>query len=588
MHDLYTGFKKVAEDEKRAVLEHEQGHSLNIAKSGLSRKHLKNLAKLPLYQAKGTQPDLVEQEQQPEIENELKTVGATIADKVAEKIVQGATEAISSEQIAAMPDVNATDVQTGEPVAKEAGASEPVEPQRMSLSKTGPNAAQRLSFDQYQQFPEQQASSLQPQEEVVPTQTEEIVSEQAIPTTVEQTTQAPTQVAQPKQQRGPTQLWPMLDEEVIASARTTPSQKMMAYNNMVLKTMQERKALREKFEKNIRDKQIEPKKMYGDDTIKNIVTAISLLMGGMAGGILKTENPALKMINEEIEKDLDRQKANIGIEQNLYKYNLDMLNDDISAYTQSMNQMRHIALTKMEEMMGKVYDPSNPMAALQIQAEAAKLRAEIDKSDAQVAAREQREKILSALANTQGVSNMDPSGVAQILVTEDADRAKVYEEIKDRQTIAQTMPDIFRLFDKAKVENTALRTGTVPYLGRFFKKPDSVAALETLFTPLIKTQGPAREAEMQRIFQSVIPGPYDSDTDHETKRQALKEYIKAVSQTPVSNAYQLNLNKFKSTSFQDPNDSEKMQFLDYANKNINSSDPAKKARSQKILQMYGQ
>ena len=55
MSDLYKGFKKVAEDQKRAFLKHDNGHELHIAKSGLSKKHLSALEKLPLYQAEGTQ-----------------------------------------------------------------------------------------------------------------------------------------------------------------------------------------------------------------------------------------------------------------------------------------------------------------------------------------------------------------------------------------------------------------------------------------------------------------------------------------------------------------------------------------------------
>jgi hypothetical protein len=65
MQHLYKGFKKVAEDQQKAFLKHDNGHELHIAKSGLSKKHIKALEKLPLYQAEGTQ-EIPEQSVNPE------------------------------------------------------------------------------------------------------------------------------------------------------------------------------------------------------------------------------------------------------------------------------------------------------------------------------------------------------------------------------------------------------------------------------------------------------------------------------------------------------------------------------------------
>lgn len=610
MQDLYKGFKKISEDDKSAVLEHEQGHRITLAKGGLAKKQRHALSKLPLHLAEGG-----ETTQEIEASDKLKNIGAQIAEAVAAKVVEGAEQSISPQQIEQMPEAVATDVATGMPVTKGAGsapqdqqniisgepgmrsisAAPPTSPLEVALKGLQPGQGVKsvgeLQQDIEREKADKAATTQAIEQQNAQEQTRQLQDESLGETIIEAPEQlrpqAVPQMVQPAPVKPARVVAPMTPEQVIGSSKTTASQKMMAYQQMIQKTMEERRRVRENFEQDIRDRRIEPKKMYGEDTGKNILTVISLMLGGMAGGLLKQENPALRMINEEIERDLARQKENANLENNLYKYNLDMLGDDIEAYTQSMNQMRQIALTQMEEMMGRIYDPTNPMSALQMQAEAARLRAEIDKSEAAVAERKQREKLLQALESSEGVSKMDPASLVQILVTDNGDRLKVLEEIKDRQTIAQTMPQIFNLFDRANKENTALRTGTVPYIGRLFKKPDSVAALETLLTPLIKTQGPAREAEMQRIFNSVIPAPYDDFDDIETKRTALKDYIKAMSQTPVSNAYKLNLNKFQTTSYADPQDTKKIQFLEYANQNINSPDPQKRQEAQFILRKYG-
>ena len=381
MQDLYKGFRKIAENEKEATLEHEQGHKLNIAKNGLSRKQKAALKKLPLYQAEGTQVPQREiaQEQMPDAGEQAKQVGVNIADAVAEKILEGASQAstpvvepqITPEQIEAMPSPVATDVKTGMPVAKGVGSEpakqkaplppgllasiNPLNVPDMLPGETGQQYADRKQqeYDQYWANKQEQdkkiseaeklsgpepASAVQPPQQA-PEEQPGLVPEQA-----KKPVQAQPQIpAAMPMARPPRQLKQLTDEEVIASSRTTASQKMAAYNNMILKTMKERQELRTKFEKDIRDKKIEPKTMYGEDTGKNILTVISLLLGGMAGGLLGQENPALRIINQEIERDIERQKANIATEQNLYKYNLDMLGSDIDAYTQSVNQMRQIA-----------------------------------------------------------------------------------------------------------------------------------------------------------------------------------------------------------------------------------------------------
>ena len=50
-------FHKVSEDDNRAVLQHEAGHQIHIAKPALSRDMLKQLAALPLHQAEGTKSE---------------------------------------------------------------------------------------------------------------------------------------------------------------------------------------------------------------------------------------------------------------------------------------------------------------------------------------------------------------------------------------------------------------------------------------------------------------------------------------------------------------------------------------------------
>src|ERR1017187_1505633 len=47
------GFKKVSEDDQKAVLQNHHGHSITIAKKSLPKQHLEALSKLSLHSAGG-------------------------------------------------------------------------------------------------------------------------------------------------------------------------------------------------------------------------------------------------------------------------------------------------------------------------------------------------------------------------------------------------------------------------------------------------------------------------------------------------------------------------------------------------------
>src|SRR5271168_4197577 len=50
----FKGFKKVHDDNEKTILKNEKGHSITLAKKGLSKGHLDGLSKLPIYAAEGT------------------------------------------------------------------------------------------------------------------------------------------------------------------------------------------------------------------------------------------------------------------------------------------------------------------------------------------------------------------------------------------------------------------------------------------------------------------------------------------------------------------------------------------------------
>jgi len=585
MQDLYKGFKKVSEDNQSAMLEHENGHRLNIAKSGLSRRQKAALNKLPLHQAKGTEAVPVQTEMQPKSNpaEELQNVGAQIADAVAENMVRGAEQAITPQQIEQMPDVNAMDVETGQPVAKGAGTTPGgMTPEEINLVEMGGGTATPIAELEQQRKQQEQAGL----SEGIDRQMAEEVP--AVPTEVAEAPEEKPMVAPPAPvvPTAPRIARPLTDEETIASPSTSMAQKMAAFGNLSIKTIKDKQELRKEYLKVLQEP-IEAKKMYGDGFLRNVATVVALLMGGASAGITGKENPVIRMIDQDIERDLQTQRQNREDKLNIFNQNMAMLDDEREAYVQSANAMREAYIAGIEEAKWRV-DPRNFAAQEVMDTALRELKAKRDELDAAEAMRLNKQKIMNAMENTGGVSDMDPAQLVPIMIDNDADRRKVFEEIDDMQRVAQSSPQLLRLFDQAAKDNTALRTIKVPYIGALGKLPESVSSYQALLNQLIKTQGPARDAEVMRVFKSVTPEPYDSESDVELKRKTLKDYLKGLTTAPTARAYGMDLNRFSRTKYSDPMDLKSDQMKEYARQNKNSADPEKRRRAEFIIRKYGE
>jgi len=396
MQDLYKGFKKVNEDDSRAVLKHENGHELVIAKGGISKKQRRALDKLPIHQAEGTPTEEENQMPVPELDSgdALKNIGAQITEAVAQKVIQGAEESISPQQIAAMPEPTATDVATGEPVYRGARATPAEEPGPRFAPKrplpptlfssinplavpdylpgeTGDQYAARKQreYDEYQAAQRGEVTepvAMEPGEqgpgilgaaapslqEPVPTTTEE-VAEQVEPTPERRPLDLGRPLQAPAITRPPEEV--MVDPNVSEADRANAF--IMAAQNVQARIEQADIDFRTEMRKP--ENQINPDRLYENmSTGKKIRTMIGILLGGAAGGILRQENPVMAMLNKQIERDIESQRASRADKMNLYKQNLDILKDGRAAYFQTATQLRGIVEMKLQDAKLKL-DPNN-------------------------------------------------------------------------------------------------------------------------------------------------------------------------------------------------------------------------------------
>jgi len=374
MQDLYRGFKKVSEDDSCAILKHENGHELVIAKSGISKKQKRALDKLPIHQAEGT-PIEEEQPQVPEPQldsgNALKQIGAQITEAVAQKVIEGAEESIPAdrglasvtpEEMAALQQYSeqqqapAAPRPEGTPAPGLSAYGTPEqEMQRMSPEVASGFGRQILEQPPVVEAPEREVAApgergpgllgvttpsvgeTEPQPEIEPQRRLDL----------SRAMQPPSVVRPPEEV--------MVDPNVSDVERANAF--IMAAQNVQAKIEDADRAFREEMRKP--ENQINPDRFYESmSTGKKIRTMIGIILGGAAGGILRQENPVMAMLNKQIERDIESQKLAQAGKMNLYKQNLEILKDGRAAYFQTATQLRSIVDMKLQDAKLQL-DPNN-------------------------------------------------------------------------------------------------------------------------------------------------------------------------------------------------------------------------------------
>lgn len=89
----------------------------------------------------------------------------------------------------------------------------------------------------------------------------------------------------------------------------------------------------------------------------NIATGIGLILGGMGAGVTGGENPALSMLNKNIDRDIAAQQAELGKKENLLSANMKHFGNirDATAMTQAMQA--GIVINQLKQAEANAKDP---------------------------------------------------------------------------------------------------------------------------------------------------------------------------------------------------------------------------------------
>lgn len=427
----YKNFKKVHEDAHSATLQHPEGHTIKIAKGVLSDHLKKQVSALPFADG-GEVPDKEQMTAQHRID-----VNGNVVPYKPEQIRHAPSTSLppktndrevnsSAKSILGYADGGAIDEPHG-------GMSMPngqeLEP---SAEQQAPNiTAQMANMHLPAQVPQGPTNPVIP----VPAQ------QPALP-------QQPNYAEQGMGQQlqgiaGQAQAESKLGKGETAAAQQNTNK----LNELDVIHQHNQQRIQSELDNAIHDYnqgKIDPNHFWNSkSTLGKASTAIGLILGGMGAGIGGGENPVLSFINQQIDRDVESQKADAGRKMNTITALQHQFGNNIDATNMAKAMQAGVFASKLMEEAAKSKDP---LALSRAQQASGQILATYGPLVQQTAL---RQTILQGMK--QG--SVSPAEAIPHIITDHADKAKAFEEVRhieNQKKAIKTVSDTLDQIDKVQ------------------------------------------------------------------------------------------------------------------------------------------
>lgn len=268
----------------------------------------------------------------------------------------------------------------------------------------------------------------------------------------------------------------------------------------------------------------------GKDTFGKIGTAIGLLLGGAGGGLMGTENPVLKFINAEIERDLETQKLESSKRHNVVSMLAQQFGDTATATKFLQGMKNEVVAHQLEQKTALMQDPILKAQAQQ--------KASYFKFNA-----EQSYQAAKKMAANQAIANSavaNPAIKVRAVVPEHHQK-DAYRELKEQENVNHLNEAAMDAFDKvAELQTAASRAGSP------IQSPDKIHALwEPTMEKVTKdTAGRVTPISVE-LLSKLKPGLFNNADTTALKRERFWKLLNGERATPTLDAYGISVDKSK-------------------------------------------
>lgn len=451
----FKDFKKTKSDDKTTTLTHKDGHSITVAHKALPAKIRGQLAELPMHLAEGG--EAVSQEiQQPEASQPQAPVTINIASPNAAQAPAQDYIGIKAQQMVARD----PSLSLGDAMAK-AAMEQQGRVDSNAQAEQAPQAAHDQAMASLPKTPQDAVAAPQAPQTPAPAS----IAQQPIAAPAPGTPPSLTGSSQPASDpygtnaqygylsKGINQQMAGIQgqafaESQMAKAQAATLQAEVEQQKAHMADFQAKSKLleteRQHFQDDIVKTHIDPNKYLGDmSTGKRVLSAIGLILGGIGGGINHQENPALKFLNQQIDRDIGAQKSNLDTKQTLLSANLKQFGVLRDATDMTRVMMADTMANQLKMEAAKSADPMAKARALQA---AGQITAQYAPIMGQIAMRQ------SLLSGVQA-GRMEPSAYLRAVVPEH-EKAGVAKEIQEAQNMSQLRDNVLQAFDQIAQLNT--------------------------------------------------------------------------------------------------------------------------------------
>jgi hypothetical protein len=296
----------------------------------------------------------------------------------------------------------------------------------------------------------------------------------------------------------------------------------------------------------IKNQHIDFNRYQGSRTTgQKIATGVSLMLGGIAGGINGSGgNVGMDFLNRQIERDIETQKAQLNQKQTLYSSYRQMGMDDLEATQMTRALMNDKYAADIQASAAKA---SGPLAQARAQQAIGQLQQQSAGLIYQQAMRNTLMGKGAAGSQPGSMEGQDPASFVPMVVPKEH-QAKVFGEIEAAQNTRRMGDTIMDQFDKAAQDVRPFSGGR---LKNVIPGTESayVGGLHQAMQPTFKDlEGTVRQAAMENTFNNITPHMGNSDKEIGIKRQALVDYLKSKASAPTAKGFGIDLDRFSSTT----------------------------------------
>lgn len=515
-------FKKVDSSPTHTTLKHIDGHELHIKHSSLSPKMRGQLADLPTAMADGGEVDEAQKApaapEAPQAPQPPVTINVNSAPQIPEAFsnpAPGAMAAAKSAQDAPITQLSPEQVAE----ANKSNLPYGVTPESLASPAAAP-------ADVAAQPPQgAPATSPAPTQGMTPASADASQANYLLKGIGEQESGI-------KQAAGAAAIQAQAEKLALAKSSQEQEAAQASYQKHVSELDQQRATVTQAIE----DHKIDPSHFVDSmDNWGKVRTAIGLFLGGLGQGFIGGDNPALQMLQANINRDIEAQRANLGKKENLLSANMRQYGNLRDAQDMTRVMLNDRVSTEVKKAAANA---AGPMA----QAQATQLLGKLHTDNAGLV---QQIGMRQALTNAGpgSLSQQDPAKFIKFVVPEHQQTA-AYKELGEAQEVSKAKQNVLSAFNEiAKINTPGNRT-----LNPIQSRSQINAIKDPIVAGLSKDTAGRFTEQDAKMLDSIFPSVTDNEASIARKRQQLDVLLSKKMQYPTLAGNYLDVDKFQSTT----------------------------------------